>query len=92
MTIHWKAVEQCFTVVLFVFQFASVCNFGKFINFGLVNGGPYRGERDILLSLLVTNVKVEDHSSYKHDQQAKKITASLLSAVKSSGHLRATKK
>ena len=21
MTIHWKAVEQCFTVVLFVFQF-----------------------------------------------------------------------
>ena len=34
MTIHWKAVEQYFTVVLFVFQF-SVCNFGKFNNFGL---------------------------------------------------------
>ena len=26
-TIHWKAVEQCFTVVLFVFQFYPVCNF-----------------------------------------------------------------
>ena len=35
MTIHWKAVEQYLTVVLFVFQFYSVCNFGKFINFGL---------------------------------------------------------
>ena len=28
MTIHWKAVEQYFTVVLFVFQFNPVCNFG----------------------------------------------------------------
>ena len=35
MTIHWKAVEQYFTVVLFVFQFYPVCNFGKFIKFGL---------------------------------------------------------
>ena len=32
MTIQWKAVEQHFTVVLFVFQF---CNFGKFITFAL---------------------------------------------------------
>ena len=32
MTIHWKAVEQNFTV--FVFQFYPVCNFGKFGNFG----------------------------------------------------------
>ena len=39
MTIHWKAVEQYFTVILFVFQF---CNFGKFINFGL---GTVRSER-----------------------------------------------
>ena len=31
MTMHWKAVEQYFTAVLFVFQF--VCNFGKSINF-----------------------------------------------------------
>ena len=36
VTIHWKAVEQYFTVVLFVFlffvfQFYQVCNFGKFI-------------------------------------------------------------
>ena len=35
MTIHWKVVEQYFTVVLFVFQFYPVCNVGKFINFGL---------------------------------------------------------
>ena len=27
MTIHWKAVEQYLTVVLFVFQFYPVCNF-----------------------------------------------------------------
>ena len=35
--IHWNDVEQYFTLVLFVFQFSSysVCNFGKFINFGL---------------------------------------------------------
>ena len=26
-TIHWKAVEQYFTVVLFVFQLHPVCNF-----------------------------------------------------------------
>ena len=35
MTIHWKAVEQYFTVVLFVFQLDLVCNFGKFIHFGI---------------------------------------------------------
>ena len=28
MTISWKGVEQYFTVVLFVFQFYPVCNFG----------------------------------------------------------------
>ena len=33
MTIHWKAVQQFFTVVLFGFQFYLVCNFGKFIDF-----------------------------------------------------------
>ena len=32
---HWKAVKQYLTVVLFVFKFHPVCNFGKFINFGL---------------------------------------------------------
>ena len=37
MTIHWKAVEQYFTVVLFVSQFYPVCNFGKFIDFGFGN-------------------------------------------------------
>ena len=28
-TIHWKAVEQYFTVVLFVFHFFPVYNLGK---------------------------------------------------------------
>ena len=35
MTIHWKAVELYFTVMLFVFQSHPVCNFEKNINFGL---------------------------------------------------------
>ena len=42
MTIHWKAVEHHFIVVLFVFQFYPVCSFRKFINFGL---GTVRSER-----------------------------------------------
>ena len=42
MRIHWKAVEQYFIVVLFVFQFYPVCNFGKFIIFGL---GTVKSER-----------------------------------------------
>ena len=37
-----KDVEQYLTVVLFVFQFYPVCNFGKFISFGL---GTVRSER-----------------------------------------------
>ena len=35
VTIHWNAVDQYFTVVLFVFHFSPVCKFGKFVNFGL---------------------------------------------------------
>ena len=35
MTIHWKTVEQYFTVVLFVSQFYALCYFGKFASFGL---------------------------------------------------------
>ena len=35
MTILWKDVEQNLTVMLFVFQFYPVCNFGIFISFGL---------------------------------------------------------
>ena len=35
MTIYWKAVEQYFTVGLFVFQFYLVCNSGKFAPFNL---------------------------------------------------------
>ena len=42
MTIHWKAVEQYFTVVLFVFSFYLVRNFGKLISFRL---GTVRSER-----------------------------------------------
>ena len=41
MTSHWKPVEQCFAVVLFVSQFYPACNFGKFLNFGL---GTVRSE------------------------------------------------
>ena len=37
MTIHWKAVEQYVTVVLFVFQFYPVC-----VSFGL---GTVRTEK-----------------------------------------------
>ena len=43
-TIYWKAVEQYFTVKLFVFQFYPVCDFGKFINLAL---GTIRSERVI---------------------------------------------
>ena len=32
MTIHWKAVELYFTVVLFVLQFNRVCIFRKFLS------------------------------------------------------------
>ena len=32
VTIHWKAVEQYFTAVLFIFY--PVCNFENFINVG----------------------------------------------------------
>ena len=28
MTIYWKAVEQYLHIVLFIFQFNPVCNFG----------------------------------------------------------------
>ena len=42
MTIHSRAVEQYFTVVLFVFQFYPVCDFEKLISFGL---GTVRSER-----------------------------------------------
>ena len=35
MTIRWKAVEQHFTAVLFVFQVLPVCNFERFIYFSI---------------------------------------------------------
>ena len=43
MTIHWKAVERYFTVVVFAFQFYPVCNFEQFIRFGGL--GTVRSER-----------------------------------------------
>ena len=42
MTIHWKAVELYFTVVMFVFKCSLGGNFGKFISVGL---GSVRCER-----------------------------------------------
>ena len=42
VTVRWKVVEHYFTAALFDFQFYSVCNFVKFINFGL---GFVRSER-----------------------------------------------
>ena len=40
MTIHWKAVEHYFAMVLL--SIYPVCNFGKFVNFGF---GTVRSER-----------------------------------------------
>ena len=34
MTIHWKAVGQYFSVVLFVCHFCDVCTFGEFVTLG----------------------------------------------------------
>ena len=36
MTIHWKAVEQYFAVVFYIFTQFN-CNYEKFISFGLGN-------------------------------------------------------
>ena len=48
MTIHWKPVEQYFTVKLFVFQFYPVCNFRNIINFGLGTVSSESGNVEIL--------------------------------------------
>ena len=55
VTIHWKAVDQYFTVVLFVFQFYPVCNFGKFMNFEL---GTVRSDWSRQANLTVQLLKV----------------------------------
>ena len=46
MTIHWKAIEQCLTVVLFIFRFFPVCYFEKVDNFGfgIIKSERVRGE------------------------------------------------
>ena len=56
MTIHWKAVEQYFTVVLFVFLSYPVCNFGKFISYGL---NTVRSEIVERLSLVIILQPIE---------------------------------
>ena len=57
MTIYWKAVEQYFSVVLFVFQF-PVCMFAKFIDIGL---GTINNQRvKIKLFLTVYSRRSED--------------------------------
>ena len=50
MTILWKAVEQCFTVLLLVFQFYPVCKFGKICQFGL---GAHGSERVLIITLFI---------------------------------------
>ena len=52
MTIHWKAVEQHFTMVLFVFQFYPDCNFGKFVNLGF---GTLRNELTLNINFSKNN-------------------------------------
>ena len=63
MTIHWKSVEQYFTVELFVFPFHLVCNFGKFINFVL---GTVRNER--VEVTLLSQFLVQCHAASDIDQ------------------------
>ena len=53
---HWKAVEQCFTVVLFDFQCYPVCNFGKFISFGLDTVRIERVKPEMLRGCLCTDM------------------------------------
>ena len=53
LTIHWKAVEQYLTVVLFllfVIQFYPVGNFGEFIGLGLGTVRSVRIKQNILLT------------------------------------------
>ena len=55
MGIHWRAVEQYFTVVLFVFEFYPAYSFSKFINLGL---GTDRSER-VFGTTARTNMSVD---------------------------------
>ena len=48
--INWKAVEQSFTVVLFIFPFYPVSNFGKFTSFGLDTVGSERVNEEVYCS------------------------------------------
>ena len=65
MPFHWKAVEQYFTVVLFVVQFYPVCNFETFINFGV---GTVRSERlNCLFTKLQYDIKKRDPNDISED-------------------------
>ena len=56
MTIHGKAVEEYFTVVLFVFKFFPLSNFEKFIHFGLgivrVKGSSHLADYNVVVEVL----------------------------------------
>ena len=55
MTIQWKVVEQYFTMVLLVFRFSSLCNFGKIDNDILVSAlSGVKGLTGCYLNLLST--------------------------------------
>ena len=49
VAIRWKAVEQYFTEVLFMFPVYPVCNFETFLDFGL---GTVRSEKVNQVQLL----------------------------------------
>ena len=68
MTIHWKAVEQYFTVVLFV-SFYPLCNFGKLINFGLgtVKGLSFKNTLDISFNRILHEMTI---ASGRQERQA----------------------
>ena len=64
MIIHWKAVDQYFTVVLFGAQFYPVCKFSKFINFGL---GTVNSERVKQVDLLKNRMSIYGHHGFDND-------------------------
>ena len=64
MTVSWKTVEQYFTVVMFALQFYSVCNFGKFINFGL---RAVRSEKGKATRAVVNRQIIDLRVSFKSD-------------------------
>ena len=80
MTIHWKRVEQNFTVLLFVFQFYPICNFRIFINFGL---GTVRSERVKLENAIKFICKrIRNNISFEFVQVLQVVSEKYLQAMK----------